>query len=254
MNNKKKRSTGARSLHFTGRDRMLLSIDRERRELWNQLWRAPLEKLEEPYQKGWERYFVLSKQAERRRDAAELAEALELVRNYQRCAVNPFLIKRSVGKKKVPWEHNLSGIRARRFLSLKVSLSLMHYFRIRLREPLTAQRLRELVNSRWGGKLWFRYPEYAVSLVQPYWITHVRVALPEVESRLHEIEGILNRDGNSFRLERLKDIGVRKWMRYDERGQDLKEEERVRREVQQALAEFENNNKSDDWRPVLFLN
>ncbi|MGJ8726240.1 MAG: hypothetical protein ACSHYB_16950 [Roseibacillus sp.] len=233
---------------------MILALERERRDLWNQLRKAPLEELKEPYQKGWERFFVLSEQAKRRKDAEKLELALSLIRNYQRCSVNPFRHYRYKSKRMVPWEHNLSGLRARAFLSQRTSEEVMQYFRVRLREPLTRERVRELVRSGWQGKFWFRYPEYAVSQVQPFMITHCRVALPEVESRLSEVEATLRKDGNEYRLRHLKDWGFSCWRRMDERAQEMKEVPLIRREIEEAIFDFESKQEPSYWCPVLFLN
>ena len=248
--NNQRREKGRR---LAERDRWLLSLDQERRELWNQLWERPLRELEEPYQKGWERFFVLSAQAKRRQDAENLEKALSYVRNYQRCAVNPFRITHWRSRKTRPWEHRLSGMNARTFLSEKIPDEVAKHFRLRLREPVTRERVRELIRSGWGGRLWFRYPAFAESVVQPYWITHARIALPEVESRLSEIEGILLTDGNLHRLDHIKDIGNRRWFRGEEANASQKEKAAAEKEMDQAMREF-NGRSGSRRRPVIFLN
>ena len=239
---------------ISDRDRWLMSLDEERRELWSQLQQAPLKELEEPYQKGWERYYVLSEQAKRRKDGEELEMALSFVRTYQRCGVNPFMRYRYQSKRMVAWEHNLAGIRPRQILSSKIPESLLKYFRLRLREPLTTERLRELIRSGWQGRFWFRYPEYAISVVRPYLITHSRVALPDVESRLTEIERYLQMGENAFRLDRLKDIGVNRWNRVDQELKNRKNNSSARKEMLEAMQEFNESNWNQRRRPFVFLN
>ena len=123
-------------------------------------------------------------------------------------------------------------------MSERVSLELLQYFRIRLREPLTHQRLRELIGSGWNGKLRFRYPEYAVSQVQPYFITHSRVALPEVESRLDEVNTILEDPAYQGRLWYLMGYSHKRWERIDEEMQDRGEERLAMREIEETLEDF----------------
>ncbi|GHC45697.1 hypothetical protein GCM10007100_08870 [Roseibacillus persicicus] len=235
-------------------DRRLLRLDEERRELWSQLRNAPLRKLKEPYQKGWERFFDLSEQAKRRKDSDELEAALHLIRNYQRCSVNPFRQFQWKSRRIVPWEHNLSGLSLRRILSERIPLEYLKHFRLRLREPVTQARLRELLRSGWTGLFWFRYPEYAISHVQPFLITHTRVALPEVERRLAEIEANLQNRGDTFRLNHLKDTGAHRWDRISQVLAERQSSTVVKREIFEARLEFNEGHWNERRRPFIFLN
>ena len=118
----------------------MLRLEKEGRELWSQLREAPLQKLDEPYQKGWERFFALSEEERRRKDADELALALAYICSYQRSAVNPFVIYRFKSRRWIPWEHNLSGLAPRTMLSRKVPERLFKYFRVKLREEPSRDR------------------------------------------------------------------------------------------------------------------
>ena len=253
MNNKMNQRR-EKSLRLEKRDKMLLALEKERRELWKKLSDAPLEKLAEPYQKGWERFFVLSEEAKKRKDTEDLEIALSFVRSYQRSMANPFLRPRYKGRRFDLWEHKLSSISAWSLLSEKIPERILMYFRVRLRDELTRGKIRELIRSGWQGKFYFRYPEYAVSVVQPYWITHSRAVLPEVERRLAEVNSLFLRDCNEFRLQHLKDWSCSMWRRMDEEDHALKDKQCARMEIEQAIFEFEQRNELDDWRPVLFLN
>ena len=72
---------------------------------------------------------------------------------------------------------------------------------------------------RWGGLISFRHPEWLVSRLGPHWITHRRVAMPEVESRIAEIEGWLERSCGWQKLGRLH--GHRRWREDGRRARRL---------------------------------
>jgi len=48
-----------RRLVKTDRDKQLIQLDKRRDELWEQKKLLPMVALEHPYQRGWQRFFVL---------------------------------------------------------------------------------------------------------------------------------------------------------------------------------------------------
>ncbi|MEM9080372.1 MAG: hypothetical protein AAGC74_06730 [Verrucomicrobiota bacterium] len=219
-------------------DRYLRSLDQERCELWQQLREAPWRKLKEPFQRGWERSFVLRADAQRRKDADQLAAALKFVENYQQCRVCPFRRYDWRKRRFVEWGHHLSGLSPRDVLFNKVPEELLKYFQVSRHRVASREQLRILIRSGWMGKFWFRYPEYGVSETRPFMVTHERVALPQVESRLEEIDSILCEPKNQGRLWHLHGYSHRRWNCFMNEEEDRRRALLDMREAEEAVQEF----------------
>ena len=93
-------------------DRRLIGLSRERRELLKILNNAPLRKLEQPYQRGWVRYFILKEEASRRADVARLKALLEYLQCIQYSDNIQFLYRPHGKSKRLrPVNHELNTIR-----------------------------------------------------------------------------------------------------------------------------------------------
>ena len=235
MNNNQRRE---RSLRLEKRDKKLLRLEKERRELWNQLREAPLRELEEPFQRGWERSFQLRKDARGRKDVNQLERALELIQSYQRCRVFPFREYDCNKKRFVEWKHELGFLTSSDLRRGRVPVELWKFFQITRNRILTHERLQGMLRNGWSGQFWFRYPEYAVSETRPYMVTHERVALPEVEARLSEIERMLMVPSMQGRLLNLAGRKKCSWLCCEEERADWKLERFAMREVQETLEDF----------------
>lgn len=233
----------SRSYRKWERDRYLQKLERERRELWNQLGDAPIRKLDEPYQRGWERFFVLSEEAKRRKDSDRLREVLKIVQRYQRAKSKDFYKPcwSKWGRKK-RMKHRLKSFTAKEFLKQKVPDELLQYFMTQNRRPISPRsRLRELVRSEWGGRIFLAQPHYFQRVVKPYMITHEKVALPEVERRLSEVEDVLWSPPNSGRLSWLNGYRYGRWRRLDEQAHERKVERFVSKEVEDEILEVSSS-------------
>jgi hypothetical protein len=238
-------------------DRELRGLERERRRLRRATWEAPLIELEKPYQRGWIRFFALTARGKRRPDAAKLHEALQFVQRVQFSRSRDFCHYSGKSKRRVPLGHPLETLSMREILRRGVPDRVLKRLILRNRGPLRSKdEVRVLVQQGFGGVAHFRYPELCESVVAPYFITHGRCVLPEVESRLAEIEGCL-RNGGVFRLLTLSGR-KRWWTRLDRQGRDRRRDRLIARETRAFLEEEPEEpigivTGADDSAPFLFL-
>ena len=170
-------------------------LERERGRLWDAKWKAPEVELEKPFQRGWVRYFTLTEQAGRRRDAEDLAAAAKLVEHRQYCRLNKFLGRMQRGKRRHGGEHHPRRLRLYELLNARPPDRLLKYFQTE-RGICIGGYLRLLNLHRIGfpGRIIFAQRHCLRSVIEPYMITHVKAHLPDVERRLAEIEAVYDRD------------------------------------------------------------
>lgn len=191
-------------------EKQLRGMERERRVLRQIQWDFPLVPLEQPYPRGWERWFEWTPEALRRDDAARLPKLLEVLQNREVSRWQDF--RRYVWKlrKEIPIPHEIPQWSLWSYTKLKLPNELWGYFETYPHGPLSQPgHLEYLREIRWGGPITFRHPHWLVSRLGPHWITHRRVAMPEVESRIAEIEAWMDRTRGWQKLSRLH--GKRQW-------------------------------------------
>ena len=190
------------------RDKRLLALEREANRLHQARRGAPIVPLERPYQKGWIKTFVLAPEVRRRPDVEVFRAVLAMINTSVWARTREFL--NSHGE---PLVHRPRILTPREW--------------DRLRWPASHKRLFAFGHWEVGdtGEIhlrpWFRrsrrFTGYAVHRpwwlhenIQPHLITHRRVNLPEVETRLAEIEAELERTQGRHRLSHLHGHRV-KW-------------------------------------------
>ncbi|MDQ8192423.1 hypothetical protein [Roseibacillus persicicus] len=239
MKNKQAAARRKRRRDLKERDRWLLSLEREKEELWAILQSTPWRPLKEPFQRGWEREFLLSEEAMRRKDGEQIAAALALVNPIQRCRVFPFQEYNWKRKKMVLWVHRLRDLRPCDWRGNPVPEELLKHFEYAPGRPLSRERVSHLSRNGWSGRFVFRYPQYVTSHTRPFMVTHERVALPEVERRLSEIETALLNDNNQHRLYWLKGHSCCRWSREQYHRRLRLDERRVEKEMREAVRDFQ---------------
>ncbi len=177
-----------RAGRITAHDKKLLALDKEVRRLYRVRWNAPLIELDRPYQSGWLRYFELTPEAKRRKDADDLEKPLALFNHRQRSRHRDFRKPKASKRSGKPAGFGLRKLRADTLLRERCDEALLKYVEFRRRPIMTLERLIEIFLSCPGYRVSFRYPQYAKVRVEPYMITHQRVDLPEVRQRIDEIE------------------------------------------------------------------
>lgn len=182
----------------TRRDKRLLRLERELCRLWHAQWHAPIVPLERPYQRGWIKTFTL------REDALHHPEVLVFR------AVLPVVNQRLTSRR-------------REFTARDGSVHVLRPRIIgagewqRLAWPISHQRL--FAYGQWELEEIFPWTErcyrksirgfrlirtwWLEEMIEPLMITHQRVELPEVRSRIAEIEAHFTHTLGRERLDRL---------------------------------------------------
>jgi hypothetical protein len=190
---------------YSARDKRLLALEREMNRL-NQAHRdAPIIPLERPYQRGRAKFFVLDEEILRRADTAIFRTMLPQINQYVIARDRSFLTKRGQ-----PILLRPRVIPTREWIKLGWPAKQQRFFSYghwRLdHEPWRSIKWREQAR---GFKLinlsWIREE------VQPHLITHQRVDLPDVRSRLTEIKNHFEFTRGWERLHRLH--GRSQWWR-----------------------------------------
>ncbi len=191
---------------YAQRDKGLLRLERELNRLHQAQGQAPIVPLEHPYQRGWVKSFVLRPDALHHPEAAIFSAVLTVVNQRVLSRNREFVSSRGhaivLRPRIIPvWEWS------------------------RRPWPFSHQRL--FVYGRWQTERFYswsthRYSEVEVGFklfrtwwleeqVQPHLITHKRAELPEVRSRIAEIESYLEANLGRCRLDWLH--GRSRWWR-----------------------------------------
>lgn len=183
---------------YLSRDKLLLRLERERNRLYKAKGDAPIIPLERPYQRGWVKSFVLREDTLHHPDINHFRAVLKEVN------------KKIYSKK-------------RDFVSRTGEITLLRARIIPVREwaklawPLGCQRLFAYGNWRvedfspWMPHRWRQHvigfklmrDWWLEEEIQPHLITHQRVDLPDVRSRIAEIEAYFATHQGYQRLSRL---------------------------------------------------
>lgn len=191
-------NTNSRGHRIAAQDKHLLSLHKEHRKLLNVQRSAPLIELDEPYQRGWVRFFRLRDDASRREDAETLKEILDEINVYQYCRKGTFTQKNKKTGVEEPIGHNPKKYNVKEWCLYKWPPIYHKYFEIRL---VTERNWRnQLVRNQ---RYVFKYPFYFVSHIEKHFVTHQRVGMPEIDARLAEIEDCLYQQDIQGRLDNL---------------------------------------------------
>ena len=191
---------------ITAKDKRLLSLQCEYNKLWDAKSSVPLLKLDEPYQRGWVRFFRLRDDALRRKDSDKLIAILKKINIVQYCRRGAFMQYNPRTGKTEPIGHYPKVFTMGEWNRLSWAEDFKRYFEMRL--VTQYNRRRQLARNQCYV---FIYPFYLVSHVEKYFVTHQRVAIPEIESRIAEIEREIRRPPCSARVHRLLGCPMFRW-------------------------------------------
>lgn len=227
----------------------------ERQELRALIDDAPLVKLEEPYQKGFVRYYELSAKAKERDDYEALNQALGYVRNVQCCRRGDFLVKKKKSKGLRPRGHELTQMSLRHLLMFDIPEELLLYFVFYTGRPVESyQEVRELYREGGRHHLWFRHAVLCERVIKPHMITHQKAVLSDVESRLDFINKVMDRD---HVCERLSRYSWNSWARLCDRVYDksieLDDRQRIAESLQEHYETQQREKGAGQLAPFSFL-
>lgn len=172
-------------------DKHLLRLGRELRDLNRR--RHICVPLEEPLQRGWRRFHVMTEKAERRDDCETLRKILKKIGNARFRNVPEFRRKRGKGRRRkfVDIEQPLDEIPPSYWKSYGWPDAWRSYFRLKVRR----------CNRRTYETLVFAFPYLFELKIEPHMVTKLYVRDAAVEQRISEIEHWLEHHHAKPRLE-----------------------------------------------------
>lgn len=192
-------------------EKFIRKQDKHSRKLWKIRRDLPLVPLDEPYQKGFVRFFVLREDIQRGKYAEFFQTILDKINSFDYCDNRKFLKKKRRRGKKiyVPRPQNLRKIPVWQFpeyKNLKFSEKEQKYF-IKTEEYNSH-------TKKWETFWEFRDKWMFVLRVKPYMITHYKPVDCELESEIARLDKYL--DQHRIRgILRKKVWGGRSWTRYE---------------------------------------
>lgn len=200
------------------RDKRLLALEREVNRLYRAQYHAPVIPLERPYQRGWVKSYVLEERVRRRLDAPMFEAILRAVNQRVYCRDRNF-----VNRQAHPVVLRPRVIPVREWLKLAWPASHQRYFGYgcwRLDDrPWTPVKYRSHITGFKLVQLWWLRED-----IQPHLITHQKVDLPDVRSRIAEIETLFNETNGRARLDWLHGRS-RWWRRFQHTARDLRSDD-----------------------------
>lgn len=181
----------AKSKNKVSQEKEWRKLQREKDKLDKASWNAPLIELAEPYQRGWIRAYKVRDQDLNRKDAHVFKEVLKHCNSYLYSRRKDFMTKDYKTKKMVPVAQVLSIFGDYEFNKLALTPKIKSFFQSQtyFYQGRYARYHKEDSYTKWAVcPLRVFHFEYKL---EPHMITHTKAIIPEVESRLDEIEKIL---------------------------------------------------------------
>lgn len=179
--------------HHDYSDRRVIAAVREFLSLHDR--RFTIRLLEKPYQKGWERFYRLTRDARERNDRTTLEAILEVIGSKVLHHRPDFRRRGRRSRKICEIEQPLRAISVNEWLYKKYPDPWLRYFNYELRlEP----------NRHWQPYRVFAQPSLFELKVGRHWIVRVREIDPEIESRLGELDRWLELRGAWNRYHHLR--------------------------------------------------
>lgn len=183
----------------SARDKRLLRLERERDRLHLAERHAPIVPLERPYQRGWVKTFGLRKDALHHPDRAAFEAVLAVVNQRVYSRRDDFVDRTG---RPIVLNPRVIGRRQWRKLAWTARHRRLFAYGIWSDDAVSFDRIHTLCHwRRRGFKLMTAW--WLQEQVLPFMITHRRECLPDVESRLAEIESHLRHTCGYERLLRL---------------------------------------------------
>lgn len=190
---------------YAAREKELRRLEREESRLWQAYHRTPLVPLEHPYQRGWVKTFALEPRILQWSDAQVFRDVLRVINNRVYSRNREFISPRGF-----PILLHPRGIGLRQWDKLDWPASHRRLFRLG-HWRIVDEEFRSPHSGLWrrgyklAGDWWLRED------IQPLMVTHQRVDLPEVKTRLSEIERFMIRTCGRERLARLHGRSSHDW-------------------------------------------
>ena len=193
------------------------SLYHEYRRLEDEKRNIPPVELDEPFIRGFERFFVLTPQAQRRADAEKLSLVLKYFQHREHCRKGWFRNSMNPQKRWAKGEigpHHLCRPQLTNLIKKSFPKRLYPFVKSRCMDLLNGlPPIGRLKKHQLYERVTFRFPHLLESHIQPHLITHLCAHDPELEARLDYIEERLW--GGSESAAVTKTLHSRHWYRED---------------------------------------
>jgi hypothetical protein len=192
-------------------EKQLIQIRRLEKELWNKRKDLPLIPLENPYQKGWQRNFVLREDVARSSEANFYRTLLEKINTWQFSPEKSFKRKKKRKRRHV-YVENIQIVKEFsewEWKSPKLELTekeKVHFYkRERWCSNFKRYKIHYVFNEPW------RY----VLRVSPYMITHTKMVDSDLESEIQLLDNYIVNNHLRYKINKLVDGFSHRWSYYE---------------------------------------
>jgi len=194
-------------LQIEDRDKQLLQLDKERKRIQKDPDYKKEVQLDEPYQKGWKRLFVLKPDIQKSEKAEFYQQVLNLINTVQYHYDESF----KKPKRKGRWHkysHDLPELKA------------ISPYDWRMNKVILSEAQRNCFNKvhywddthhGWNHKYVFLFPELFKIVVRPHIVTTIKIGDVLMEQRLSFIDDVMDKAGGQYRLWKLKGGSYKYW-------------------------------------------
>lgn len=192
-------------------EKQLIRLRKREKELWSKLKNLPLVPLESPYQKGWERSFVLREDVARSSEAEFYRTLLEKINTWQFSSEKSFKRKKKRKRRNVYVEklQTVKEFSEWDWRSPKLELTekeKTHFYkRERWCSNFKRYKIHYVFNEPW------RY----VLRVSPYMITHTKMVDSDLESEIQLLDNYIVNLNLRYKINKLILGSSRKWRYYE---------------------------------------
>lgn len=178
-------------------ERDLVRLWHKQERLWEGKRAFNVVALDKPFQRGWNRFFVLRSDVARSKDADMYKGILKWVNTTVHCRRKDFTYK--------PWNSKV-------YKPIQQGISFMRQDEWTKAEKVLTLKQRSLFDKRWhqtyhkgkpSGGFWGWHLQkdwMFVYKIEPYWVTHRVVINPQLESETAEIWGRIWSDGRYYKI------------------------------------------------------
>jgi hypothetical protein len=191
-------------------EKQLIQIRKLEVELWKKRQNLPLVPLATPYQKGWERSFVLREDIVRSNEASFYKTLLEKINTWQHSPEKSFKKKKKRKRKHVYVEklQTVKEFSESEWRSPKLSLTekeKMHFYkRERWCPNCKRYKIHYVFNEPW------RY----VFRIKPYMITHTKMVDADLESEIQVLDNYITNLNLRYKINKLVNGFSYRWRYY----------------------------------------
>jgi hypothetical protein len=190
-----------KQLRIKDQDKRLLQMDRERHKLWHQRVNTPKVLLDEPYQRGWLRLYVLKPDIQKGNRAAFYQQILDNINEVQYHYHQSFKKPRRMRRRNRFYYANLPVLKS-------ISSDSWHRNYMQFDdEQKSCFEKREVWNEqryRWEYEYVFTAPALLEIKVVPNMVTHIKVSDNVLKQRESYLDDYLEQHGLMYRLYKLQ--------------------------------------------------